>query len=462
MAVIGEIGVNVVAYTGQLMSGLQKARSAISSFSGNLNSALGGISGFAGAFTGLGAAVSAAGLGVALKARANEIDELNDSAGKLGTTYSSLATLQYAAKMTGTEFGTLEGGLGKLQRNLAEVAATGKGPAAEALAKLRLNASALKEMDITDAFEKVAMQLAAIPNTADRAATAVDLFGKSGQGLMNIIKEAKGGLGEFREEAERLGLTLSGDQVDKVAEFNDQLDRLNAAMDGLKTEILIKLAPGVTETLQGLTDAMTGKNTVIGQQADTSTGGFWDSLARRTPYISSFIGAADKSGMGSARPDNLLTDRQKAFLGPTWGKDVEGALNIHERYLAEQQKTGLSAWMARGVNAGVLGAARGIGRGADFLSGFNGVANDWNKNAAMYLSPYQPGELPKAPGQVTVGLNRAIDARSNEGLAAKAEKMNNQMLEQTKEQTDLMRESNEFLKVLAQKDGPLLTDFVIN
>ena len=98
-----------------------------------------------------------------------------------GLAAESLQTLTEAAKRAGSEDG-LEGvtdSAQELQLQLGELALTGKGRALEAFQALGLSWEELRLQSPEEAFRNVLAALQEIPNKADRAIAAEEIFGGS-------------------------------------------------------------------------------------------------------------------------------------------------------------------------------------------------------------------------------------------------------------------------------------------
>ena len=71
---------------------------------------------------------------------------------------------------------------------------------------------------------------------------AVDLFGKSGQGMINLIARGGKGLAEMEEEASKLGVAVSDLDAAKIEEAHEATVKLWAAFAGIGQTIAIAVA----------------------------------------------------------------------------------------------------------------------------------------------------------------------------------------------------------------------------
>ncbi len=187
--------------------------------------------------------------------QANEdLDALGKASDKIGMTSEALAGFRYAADLAGVSGEALDKAIIKMQRNLSQ-AAMGSGPAAQALIDLGLSAELLKNAGPEEAFQAIAAKLNDIPNAADKAAVAMDIFGKAGADLLPLISES-GELGNRIKEASELGLSATRAQIAEVEAANDAITTMKAGWKGLFRSVSIAVAPFIKSISDGITDAL--------------------------------------------------------------------------------------------------------------------------------------------------------------------------------------------------------------
>ena len=79
----------------------------------------------------------------------------------------------------------------------------------------------------------------------------MDVFGKSGQGLLPLLSSGAAGLGAMQAEAAALGLSFSRLDAAKVEEANDAISRVKAVFVGLARSAVISLAPSLQSAAEG-------------------------------------------------------------------------------------------------------------------------------------------------------------------------------------------------------------------
>lgn len=261
----GRVNVSVTASTGGLTAGLSRADKALRSFSsvasaiGKPFSALGSIAkstfGQLALFTGVSSAISSL-TGMA-SAAAEGVDNLSKLSRRLGTTYSELAGLKLAGDLAGV--GIEEIGKAMTKADVALVnARNGSKKASAAFATLGLSAEQLAGKSSADRFEAIATAIAKLPDSSSRAAAAISLFGKSGAELLPLFEGGADGIKQAREEAQKLGLALTGPQARAVEEMNDSFTRVYYAIQGVVQQVTARLAPAVTAIATQFTDFVKG------------------------------------------------------------------------------------------------------------------------------------------------------------------------------------------------------------
>lgn len=226
--------------------------------------------GTATAVTGMAAALTGAGL--ALKAfiepAFESLDRLGDLSNRLGVATDKLAAMQYAAKLSGIEQESLTTSVGRFLNTLSD-ASNGTKSAVSAFKALGLNARQLKTLELDQQFALLADAFKAIENPADRVRMAMDLFGKSGAEMLQLLNGGAGQLIETLDEARRLGIAPTNAEVARIQSANDALDRMRAAWDGIANTLAISVAPTVQALLVNvgvMTDAL--RAAITGQKFD--------------------------------------------------------------------------------------------------------------------------------------------------------------------------------------------------
>lgn len=203
---------------------------------------------FKGAFVGLSVASVAGAIGKTIKLG----DELNKAAIKAGITGSAMSELAHAAKMADIDIGSLSTGLKVMQVNLSKAAAGGS-ESTKVLAALGVQIDSIKRLKADEQFEFLADRIASLKDPADRARAATELFGKAGADLLPLFEQGAEGIRKAREEARRLGLAFSDEEIKKLAEADDAIKRLSASFGGLRNALVTIISGPLSDAADGIT-----------------------------------------------------------------------------------------------------------------------------------------------------------------------------------------------------------------
>lgn len=214
---------------------------------------------FAGASKALGAlggVLSAGAFASMVKGVIDTGDALSKLSQRTGVAVEDLSKLQYAASLNDLTNDKLETSLAKLAKSMADTAA-GTGDAAKAFAAMGIS--------VTDSSGKLRSGAAVIADVADRfsqyedgaakAALAQQIFGRSGAEMIPLLNSGAKGLKEMGDEAARLGIVMSEDLAKKSAEFNDNMTRLHARLEGMKRDVIVPMIPVLLEMSEGFADS---------------------------------------------------------------------------------------------------------------------------------------------------------------------------------------------------------------
>lgn len=179
MATIGTLAVNVIANTENLSRNMKKARGEVGLFA----SAVGKASSMMKSF---GATLTA---GFAFRAIHNaiqDLDNLADTADRLGTTVEALSRLEYAGFMSDVSSGRLATALTFMEKNI--------GANSKALQRFGIDVLRLRQLDAVEMFVQIADAINKMPTAAERTAAAMAVFGRGGAGMMELISGGRGGI----------------------------------------------------------------------------------------------------------------------------------------------------------------------------------------------------------------------------------------------------------------------------
>jgi hypothetical protein len=173
------------------------------------------------------------------------VDTLNDFSARTGIGVEALQGYSLAAKLAGVDTEQFLGAVQKLSVNI------GKATPGDALDKslrgINLSLQELRGLSPEDQFSAIGSAISELPTASDRAAAAVELFGKQGAALAPLFREGITSLKELEAEGKKLGAIVSDVQVGNVADMNDAFDKVRATVQGIVGQVIGNLAPAVTD-----------------------------------------------------------------------------------------------------------------------------------------------------------------------------------------------------------------------
>lgn len=197
------------------------------------------------AIVGAAAAGGAALFGMANSA-AGTTDRIDKLSQKIGLSREAFQEWDFICSQSGTDVEKLQTGLKTLNGKMAD-AAKGTGQGAESFKKLGISVTdatgSLKSQE--QVFEETVSALQKMPDGAEKARLATELFGKSGQELMPLLNGAAGSVEELKAKAHELGLVLNDEAIDSGVKFTDTIDQLKRSFGSVATKIGVSVMPVV-------------------------------------------------------------------------------------------------------------------------------------------------------------------------------------------------------------------------
>ncbi|MDC7224194.1 MAG: hypothetical protein PQJ60_10670 [Spirochaetales bacterium] len=220
-----------------------------------IKTAVGAISGLVGDFTEL----------------TSEIYELSNIAGVSSAAFQELA---YAADQYGVSQDALADGLKELQLRADEFVDTGGGTAAEAFATMGYNAEDLtdKLQDVPGFFTEIIEGMGDL-DKASQIRVADELFGGAGaEAFPPLIDAGAASIQALREEAQELGVVMSGDVINAGVELEAAMTNLKSVGGAIFDEVFGGIAPYLTESANAVLEWIQGNGGIgamIGSLAET-------------------------------------------------------------------------------------------------------------------------------------------------------------------------------------------------
>lgn len=181
--------------------------------------------------------------------------ELQDYSDRLGVSAEELQRWNYIAMQSGLETEQLTKSMSKARDAIGTALTGGSNTATTALQALLGDLSKLPQ-DTSQGFQVIINALANVKDSTLQAYYANEIFGeKLATNLIPLINQGAGTIAKFNNEFEQIGY-LSNEQVQSLADFDDQMNIVNSKLDLAKNELGIALLPLVENFTEILTDVV--------------------------------------------------------------------------------------------------------------------------------------------------------------------------------------------------------------
>lgn len=175
-------------------------------------------------------------------------DALGDMSTRTGISASALSELSYASALSGTSIDTFERSIRKMQKGIVDAQA-GTGQLKEALDVLKVSLADLAALPPEKQFEVLTDAISKVEDPTLKAALAQQVFGKSGAELLPLLNEGAKGIAALRAEAQKLGVTLTDEEVAALQAYDDALVKAKSQVSALGQQIGIAVAGPLTDWL---------------------------------------------------------------------------------------------------------------------------------------------------------------------------------------------------------------------
>lgn len=192
------------------------------------------------------AVAAVAGLGAIAVSAGQAADELITLSNQTGVSTKTLQELSYASRFVDVEVETMTKGMGKVVKAMG--AANKSGSDYIKLSgglKVAIKGSNGEMLKTEEVFYSAIDALGQMSNETEREIASQELFGKSYQDLMPLIKAGSGELKKYADEAANLGVVMSDADVNALGKFDDSMQQLQATMEGAKNKLAVALIPAI-------------------------------------------------------------------------------------------------------------------------------------------------------------------------------------------------------------------------
>jgi hypothetical protein len=285
-----KIGLDSIDYD----KGLEQASSKGSSFASKIGGAM---KVAAGAITAVTTAV--AGASAAFIKATNEAaaygDNIDKMSQKMGLTAEAYQEWDAVLQHSGTSIESLQTSM----KTLASAAETGN----EAFQQLGITQEEIAKMSQQDLFEKTITALQDVEDTTQRTYLAGKLLGRGATELGALLNTSAEETQAMRDRVHELGGVMSDEAVKAAAKYQDTLQDMTTAFNGLKRNIVGEFIPGVTTAMDGLTELFAGNNDKGIALINTGIEQFSDKFTEILPTVLN-TGTKIVQGLGDAITKN--------------------------------------------------------------------------------------------------------------------------------------------------------------
>ncbi len=277
---------------------------------------------------------------------ARAAEELHNLSQETGIAVADLQTMTQVANELGVSQQQMTGALRRTGRMVGELA-QGTPSAVKAFASLGLTMNDLAGLSTAEQFALISEKIASLP-PAMQAAAAVDIFGKSGQSMLNFIRGAGEATAEMKRLQQQLGVTLTDEQTAAIEAMGDALGRLSMPLQGFINQFMAELAPAITAVSTLIVDFF-AKNTAGWSIAKTLADGLVQSIR--------FVVAAMTLLTGIFQVFQALGSQIGQMFSEVFSLILSGVTNVMESMASLAEAAGFTG-LADSLAQGGAGAAQ--------------------------------------------------------------------------------------------------------
>lgn len=196
------------------------------------------------------AAAAAAAIANGISDVAEYGDNIDKMSQKLGISAEAYQEWDAVMQHSGTSMETLKTSM----KTLATAAETGN----EAFAKIGLTQEEIAGMNQEQLFEATLRGLQGVEDETQRMYLAGQLLGRGATELGPLLNTSAAEVDAMRQRVHELGGVMSDEAVKASAAYQDTLQDMNTALQGMQRNLLAEFLPGITSVMGGLTEIFTG------------------------------------------------------------------------------------------------------------------------------------------------------------------------------------------------------------
>jgi hypothetical protein len=184
------------------------------------------------------------------KSTAEGVEKLEKYSIQTGMSTQQLQKWGYAAKLNKASLDQLAQGLVFLARSMRSADLESEA-AKQAFKQLKIEFDDGKGgfRDMGDILDDIRDRFSKMANGAEKTALATKLFGRGAADLVPVLSLSREQLDELSQEAERLGIILTTDNIAQFAKYKDTLEATEEGLSGLKMQIAAAVIPAMQDMI---------------------------------------------------------------------------------------------------------------------------------------------------------------------------------------------------------------------
>lgn len=183
---------------------------------------------------------------------ASQADQWLTLSQQIGISAEALQKMEYASGMVDVDINDITGAITRMVGNLDKAGDTWD----KIGVKVKDANGNYRETEAI--FNDTLRGLSRIENETERDKLAMELFGKSARELAGIIDDGGKKMRELGNEAENMGLIISDENLERLAEFDDSLEKMKAQMKAAFTALAIPLLEAIEPIVTKIAQAVSG------------------------------------------------------------------------------------------------------------------------------------------------------------------------------------------------------------
>lgn len=300
MADLFDLQAKISLDSSEYESGLNDASGKADSFASKLGSGLGNAAKIgAGAIAAVGTAAGAA-VGALVQGTgevASLADGIDKASQKLGISAEAYQEWDAILQHSGSSVSAMTPAIRTLQKSVEG--------GSESFEALGLSLEEVGEMSNEDLFSAVITGLQNVEDENKRTELANDLLGKSYMELGPLLNTSAEDTEAMRQRVHELGGVMSDEAVKAGAAYQDSLQDMQTALNGIKNNLMSSFLPSITTVMDGLTAIFTGEEGGV-QMVTEGINQFIEAISSHIPQIME-VGTSILTSLINAISENIPT-----------------------------------------------------------------------------------------------------------------------------------------------------------